>query len=491
MSDTYGNQPQTPLPGTGRWVQTSQHTGVVTTQPTRAWLPPTPTTPSTPAGHLGVGQQLFSYTSPSVGSARLSPTPGAQTPVSAVTPTSLPSDRHPSWTGSESDTSTTPSLPHYRRPRRVALPGGVAPVMTGQHPVPVWAAPTQYLPPINRLDRLYDMAPRGYEPTHALPDRSLSGEVHVSSGDEYSGWLGGLVPTRTGMAALRAKTERDVAKVRELGFDIHVGTGREIGEGMFSQVFSGTYTAQISEFQSTRQGKRLTHVQPGQKFAAKYAQLASDVNPLEYMCHIIEKAVMKALSHPNIMAYRVVINIGHRVILRNLAGNQSPDHMGYRRVFLIMDFADHGHLLYFVDQHRKLTDQLTVRFTGELGSALGYMHANGVAHSDLHYKNILVFSAPGGQYTAKLTDFGLSVSPAIYGQLGVTVPQSEFNQKVRGDLIEFRSVVDFMAFTCRNNRGNVGADLSQVESLSNELFTLQVPLLDALKKYSHLNPYCI
>ncbi|CAG2120820.1 unnamed protein product, partial [Medioppia subpectinata] len=362
MSDTYGNQPQTPLPGTGRRVQTSQHTGVVTTQPTSAWLPPTPTTPSTFAGHPGVGQQLFSYNSPSIGSAQPSPPPGA------LTPTSLPSNRHPSWTGSESNTSTTPSLPLYRRPRRVALPGGVVPVMTGQHPLPVLAPPSPYLPPINRLEGQYEVAPRGYEPTHVLPDQSLSGEVHVSSGDEYSGWLGGLVPTRTGYAALRAKTERDVAKVRELGFDIHMGTGKEIGEGSFSQVFPGTYTSQIREFQSTRQGRRLTQVQPGQRFAAKYAQLATGISAVPYLCLIIEKAVMKALSHPNIMAYKVVINIGQRVILRNLAGNQSPDHMGYRRVFLIMDFADHGHLLQFADQDNKLTDQLTVRFTGELGS---------------------------------------------------------------------------------------------------------------------------
>ncbi|CAG2115819.1 unnamed protein product, partial [Medioppia subpectinata] len=254
----------------------------------------------------------------------------------------------------------------------------------------------------------------------------------------------------------------------------------QIGET--GQVFVGVYTAQITDTQRTDQGKYLRDVRPGQPFAAKYAQLATDTEPYDYLCHVVEKAVMKALSHPNIMAYRVVINLGQRAILRNISGTEAPDHAGYRRVFLIMDYADHGTLFKFV-QKGKLYDRLAVQFTGELCSAMGYMHAKGVAHNDLHHKNILVFNARGGEYIIKLTDFGMSISRALYGKLGVEVSADDIQEMIENDLSELKGMLNFMIGKCNGNALNEGVDLTRVSQLSNELSRTREPLLDVLKRY--------
>ncbi|CAG2118904.1 unnamed protein product, partial [Medioppia subpectinata] len=275
--------------------------------------------------------------------------------------------------------------------------------------------------------------------------------------------------------------ERDVAKLYDLGFDLRVDPSGQIGET--GQVFVGVYTAQITDTQRTDQGKYLRDVRPGQPFAAKYAQLATDTEPYDYLCHVVEKAVMKALSHPNIMAYRVVINLGQRAILRNVSGSEAPDHAGYRRVFLIMDYADHGTLFRFA-QKGKLYDRLAVQFTGELCSAIDYMHAKGVAHNDLHHKNILVFNAQGGEYTIKLTDFGMSISSAIYGELGVEVSAGDIQEMIENDLSELKGMLNFMIGKCSGNVLNEGIDLTQVSQLSNELSRTREPLLDVLKRYS-------
>ncbi|CAG2112880.1 unnamed protein product, partial [Medioppia subpectinata] len=174
MSGEYGNEPQNPEDVDWGWGQRSKQRTPSVSQPTeRAWLPISPPT----------------------------------SPVEWEQPG------------------------HTRRP---LSPGGAVPVMTDQSPYTRPPADNAIYPGalehINRLHRQYAEAPRGYEPTHALPDHTLSGEVHVSSGDEHSGWLGGLVPTRTGAAVLRRKTERDVAKLYDLGFDLRVDPSGQIGE---------------------------------------------------------------------------------------------------------------------------------------------------------------------------------------------------------------------------------------------------------------------
>ncbi|CAG2121299.1 unnamed protein product, partial [Medioppia subpectinata] len=223
-------------------------------------------------------------------------------------------------------------------------------------------------PPIRRLEALYIEMPDGYP--MAGQANTISGELYLSSGAESA-------------RGLRDKTIRDLAKLEGKGFTIQFDRGSEIGEGFFSKVFRGTYN---------EQGRHLD-VKPSQEFAAKYVELAPNSERERYLYHECEKRTLRSLRHSNIVSYRVAINLGQRVILRNVSDTECGDIVTYRRMFLIMDYADQG-TLYQFGMKGMLTDYLTVQFTRELSSAMAYMHDNGVVHQDCHTKNVLVFSAP-------------------------------------------------------------------------------------------------
>ncbi|CAG2122547.1 unnamed protein product, partial [Medioppia subpectinata] len=95
--------------------------------------------------------------------------------------------------------------------------------------------------PIYRLRLGVENAPVGYEPEGAVGN--TSGELNVSSGEELlaQGPYMGQEPV------LRAKTIRDLHKLRNKGFDIDFDDTKHLGKGVFGTVYKGVYNDKISE----------------------------------------------------------------------------------------------------------------------------------------------------------------------------------------------------------------------------------------------------
>ncbi|CAG2108082.1 unnamed protein product [Medioppia subpectinata] len=456
-----GAGPPTPS-SPGQWRQPPHTPGTGVRQSTSSsWLPPTPITPAPPQSQI---QSSGWY----------------QVNTGAL-------DRYPASAARRLFTDTRPQMASTSE-AQLLLPGAV-PTVTPVTQVPgpgyperTGNTPTGYIMrPMGRLQQMYEEVPAYGHPQVS----TQSGDMNVSSARETGGggWLSRLLPC-TPDSWLNDKTVRDLAKLRSLGFDVQkFERGDQLGEGAYSRVFMGAYTGQIGSTAATR-SRYLAGVKPGQTFAAKYVQLTHDTQPIDHLCHIVEKGIIKTLKHPNIVAFKVNINLGQRVILRPLvSGQQLPDIVSYRRMFLIMEYGDQGSLDAFTNQG-KLNDQLTVQFTGELCSAMAYMHYNGVAHLDCHINNIMVFSAPGGQFTVKYIDFGLSLSCPLYSKLGVQVWGSEWRKMAKMDMSDLVHVLHYMLDKCRRNRLNTGADLSQVRAVAREMLTTKEHMFDVIKKYT-------
>jgi len=74
------------------------------------------------------------------------------------------------------------------------------------------------------------------------------------------------------------------------------------------------------------------------------------------------------------------------------------------RIFIIMDYANKGDLLRYIQKHSALTEQLAQRIFCELSSAVAYCHELGFCHRDLKCENILL----ADDLTVRLTDFGFA-----------------------------------------------------------------------------------
>ncbi|CAG2106197.1 unnamed protein product [Medioppia subpectinata] len=338
--------------------------------------------------------------------------------------------------------------------------------------------------PHRRLQSLFEMAPNNYR-TSRTGD-TASGELNVSS-DEWPGGLAGrllsYVTVRRPVARLQAKTKRDLGKLRLKGFDVAYIAAQSLGRGAFGEVFRGVYTKQIEVTKRTNQGHYLRDVKPDDEFAAKYVQFPPTRLAPDHLNHFIEKCILKSLQHENIVTYRVAINLGRKVILRSVSGNPSQDIVSYKRAFLVMDCANHGTLKQFGDAGG-IIDQLTVKFTRELCTAMAYMHGKGVSHGDVHIRNILVFTAPGGGYTAKWTDFGLAVSRDVFARWGHELTPRVMYKYARADATYLQKLTKYMLDTCANTPGNVGVDLSEVRALDNELEHSKELLTQIMPKYN-------
>ncbi|CAG2108081.1 unnamed protein product [Medioppia subpectinata] len=318
-----------------------------------------------------------------------------------------------------------------------SLPAAVPPVTPAPgpgYPERTGRTPTGYiLRPMGRLLNIYE-------------------EVSAEGYPRGRGGLSRLLP-RTADGLLNDKTVRDLAKLRALGFDVSkFERDEKLGEGSYSKVFMGAYTGQVC---ASIICNKLSFCQP---------PLGADT--------------WRVQSRDRYLP------LSQRVILQpSVSGHQLPDIVSYRRMFLIMEYGDQGSLDHFA-YHRKLNDRLTVQFTGELCSAMAYMHYNGVAHLDCHTNNIMVFSAPGGQFTVKYIDFGLSLSCPLYAKLGVQVWGSEWRKMAMMNMSEMAKVLHYMLDKCGRSRLNTGADLSQVRAMASELFTTKKHMFDVIKSYT-------
>ncbi|KAH3759185.1 Cytokinesis protein sepH [Pelomyxa schiedti] len=97
-----------------------------------------------------------------------------------------------------------------------------------------------------------------------------------------------------------------------------------------------------------------------------------------------EVDLMKTLDHPNII---------------HVIGMCQLD----RHVYLFLEYAENGTLLNFVEEFRKLPENIAAIFIKQVVLALKYLHEMGVVHRDIKASNCLVQHG-----TVKVADFGIS-----------------------------------------------------------------------------------
>ncbi|PWY73020.1 ankyrin [Aspergillus heteromorphus CBS 117.55] len=120
--------------------------------------------------------------------------------------------------------------------------------------------------------------------------------------------------------------------------------------------------------------------------------------------HAMKAALMELYSlmheplrqHPNI------------IDLLGLAWGSNYFDPSHRLPVLVVEYADHGNLADLQRKH-DLTPLIRGRLALDIGQGLEMLHRCGIIHGDVKSENVLIFSDPGREYIAKLSDFGFSM----------------------------------------------------------------------------------
>lgn len=86
-----------------------------------------------------------------------------------------------------------------------------------------------------------------------------------------------------------------------------------------------------------------------------------------------------------------------------------------QRVYMVLEYADGGDALKHIQLTGAISEELARTWTGQIISAVGYMHKLDIAHRDLKLENLLIDSSNN----MKLCDFGF-VREAAAGDLSQT-----------------------------------------------------------------------
>ncbi|CAG7564576.1 unnamed protein product [Fusarium equiseti] len=101
-----------------------------------------------------------------------------------------------------------------------------------------------------------------------------------------------------------------------------------------------------------------------------------------------EMKIMQKVQHPHIVRYMEHFEWDDRLLI------------------IIMEFVPGGDLGKLISDHKAIREDVVRTMSGQLLSALGYLHANNITHRDVKPDNILINSL--NPIDLKLTDFGLS-----------------------------------------------------------------------------------
>lgn len=103
-----------------------------------------------------------------------------------------------------------------------------------------------------------------------------------------------------------------------------------------------------------------------------------------------EAQIMSGLTHPNIVTvYDFGINV-----------DGQP--------YIVMDFVDGPTLAQLLERGGPIQEREAVRIFMQVASALSYAHSRGIVHRDVKPGNIMLSCQRGGDFDAKILDFGLA-----------------------------------------------------------------------------------
>ena len=128
------------------------------------------------------------------------------------------------------------------------------------------------------------------------------------------------------------------------------------------------------------------------KYAVKI--YAKNCNQEAQVRHFRQEALLKKLSHPNIIELvemsefgKLNDDFGHTVDVR----------------YAVLELAPNGNFLDYI-ANNAMDERITRYYFKQLCEAVAYMHEQGVCHRDLKLENLLLDS----NFNLKVSDFGFS-----------------------------------------------------------------------------------
>ena len=150
----------------------------------------------------------------------------------------------------------------------------------------------------------------------------------------------------------------------------------------------------------------------GALFVVKSAESQAGLISLENEANILEK-----LNSPHIVQC-----IGRE---SSSGGNGNGNGNGERKINLLIEYMAGGSLADVAEKFGGALDERVIRlYTREILEGLKYLHKNGIVHSDLKCKNVLL----GSRGNVKLADFGCARK--ISNQIGDEASMKSFNSVV-------------------------------------------------------------
>jgi eukaryotic-like serine/threonine-protein kinase len=173
----------------------------------------------------------------------------------------------------------------------------------------------------------------------------------------------GLIPKEKAEELLDSLTEEFVPGYR---------LGRELGRGAMGVVYEATQ-------------KKL-----GRKVALKVVNPALSQNA-DYVKRFKREAqTLAKLNHPNIVQ---LYDFGE----------------ANGRIFLALEFVEGEDVTSYMEREGRVDEKLAIRIVRDVALGLGHGHLSSVIHRDVKPANLLLLrEAEGGEYTTKITDFGLA-----------------------------------------------------------------------------------
>jgi len=146
----------------------------------------------------------------------------------------------------------------------------------------------------------------------------------------------------------------DVKLLKDRGYELVAGQEHRIGEGAYSKV---------QLYYSLNLNKRV---------AIKIVNKTQA--PRDFVQHFLprELEVLQRVRHQNVVQ-----------IYEILATNDG-------RVFIAMEYADHGDVLKFIQMHGALDEDRGRHLFSQLTLAVAYLHEKGIVHRDLKCENLLL-----------------------------------------------------------------------------------------------------
>ncbi|CAG2162837.1 unnamed protein product, partial [Oppiella nova] len=218
------------------------------------------------------------------------------------------------------------------------------------------------------------------------------------------------VDTGAGLYSLSDEQKQlDIQWMCENGFIIEWDDSLSLGFGSTADaVYRGTYGQQITKL-ADRYHQHIRNVDPGDLFAAKYCQPRGRMYKMKAFEY--EKDLMKCVSHRNVLGLRMAINLGQKQTIERFTGvgTETTKFDTYSRMFLIMDYADHGSLCEFLlkkdpPQTDMCNGPVLHSLLADLCYGLQYLHSVNIFHGDIDISLSTVLTTLHTKYSDNASD---------------------------------------------------------------------------------------